>query len=75
RTIAQELRRRGPMDVSRVCAIVEQVCSALSAAHAVGLIHRDIKPSNIMLLDSMMGAGDLVKVIDFGLAKGKAGSL
>lgn len=71
RTIGQELRRRGPMDVGRVCGIVDQVCSALAVAHAVGLIHRDIKPSNIMLLDSRTGqAGDLVKVIDFGLAKG-----
>jgi serine/threonine-protein kinase len=41
-----------------------QVCSALAAAHAAGIIHRDIKPDNIMLRQDR-----LVKVLDFGLAK------
>ncbi|HEU4721143.1 MAG TPA: serine/threonine-protein kinase, partial [Gemmatimonadaceae bacterium] len=43
------------------------VCEVLAAAHAQGLVHRDIKPSNIFLhLDR---SGEVVKVIDFGIAK------
>jgi eukaryotic-like serine/threonine-protein kinase len=62
------LHRRGRMSAAEVVSIVQQVCSALSAAHAKGLIHRDVKPQNIMI----DRAGD-VRLTDFGIVKALSG--
>ncbi len=51
------------IDSKTVLEIVSQTASALSAAHAAGIIHRDIKPENIMVRPD-----GFVKVLDFGLA-------
>ena len=61
------LRQRmmsGRLSLRDALKIAIQVASALSAAHAVGIVHRDIKPENIMLRPD-----GYVKVLDFGLAK------
>jgi serine/threonine protein kinase len=47
--------------------ILEQVLSALSAAHDTGVVHRDLKPANIFLVTE--GAQTYVKILDFGLAR------
>ncbi|MGB0647299.1 MAG: protein kinase domain-containing protein [Bradymonadia bacterium] len=47
--------------------LLKDVASALSEAHAVGLVHRDLKPSNIFL--QTLGGQEVVKVIDFGISK------
>jgi serine/threonine protein kinase len=45
-----------------------QLCSALAAAHAVGVIHRDLKPSNIIIVRDAHGA-ERIKLVDFGVAQ------
>ena len=60
----RELMRREPLKLNGVLDVAAQIASALSAAHAAGIVHRDIKPDNVMLRRD-----GLVKLLDFGLAK------
>jgi eukaryotic-like serine/threonine-protein kinase len=66
------IRRIGPLGVERTLKIVIQVCSSLSEAHAKGMVHRDLKPENIIVMPGSEDE-DLVKVLDFGLAKLREG--
>jgi serine/threonine protein kinase len=63
----QSMLSEGPLDPGRAVTIMEQVASALLAAHQIGLVHRDVKPSNILVADS-----DFAYLIDFGIARGRA---
>lgn len=67
------LAARGPVSPEITVGILAQVCAAVDAAHAQGIVHRDIKPSNIILPDDK-DAGGHVKVVDFGIARLGEGS-
>ena len=54
----------GPLPPARAVGIIEQIASALQAAHEIGLVHRDVKPSNILV-----AKGDFAYLIDFGIAR------
>ena len=53
----------------RSLAILVQICDGLAAAHSVGIVHRDLKPDNIIVIEGEGGGQDLVKLLDFGVAK------
>ena len=57
-----------PMAPERVVKLLRQALESLREAHILGILHRDIKPSNLMLYERL-GEHDLLKVLDFGMAK------
>ncbi len=64
--LATVIRDRGPLPADEAVGIVEQLASALDAAHELGLVHRDVKPQNVLL------EGSHAFLCDFGLAKPSA---
>jgi eukaryotic-like serine/threonine-protein kinase len=69
RDLHQLLTDDWPLSEPRVIRIVTQVLSALADAHQAGVIHRDLKPENVMVMARRGGESDVVKVLDFGIAK------
>jgi serine/threonine-protein kinase len=58
-----------PLEPARAIALLIQACAGLQAAHELGVVHRDIKPDNLLVT-----ADGTLKVMDFGIAKHRAGA-
>jgi len=69
--LASLLRRSGPLPIKRATDLAIQACNGIQAAHAVGVIHRDLKPANLYIC-RRSDQTDLLKIVDFGIAKLKA---
>lgn len=69
-SVSQWVRARTDPEppTTRIVQILEQICAALEAVHAVGVVHRDLKPANVMLTN-LAAPQPRVKVLDFGFAK------
>jgi serine/threonine protein kinase len=61
----REILKRGSLGVGRTIFLIEQLASALDAAHARSLVHRDVKPGNVLVEEST----DHAYLTDFGVAK------
>jgi formylglycine-generating enzyme required for sulfatase activity/tRNA A-37 threonylcarbamoyl transferase component Bud32 len=66
-TLAQMVRKDGPLPVATACLYAREVAQGLQHAFERGMIHRDIKPQNLMV--GRDGKRRIVKILDFGLAK------
>ena len=70
--LAERLMRCGRLTPEETIAVLWQVSRALTKAHAQGIVHRDLKPENVFLVHD--DDRDVVKVLDFGIAKTSAGT-
>jgi serine/threonine protein kinase len=67
--LSKRIARIGPLPPGEVTAIIAQVCRALAKAHQLGVVHRDLKPDNLFLVRD--DDREIVKILDFGIAKSK----
>ena len=65
----KRLDRMGRLPAKDTAHIILQVCRALTKAHAANIVHRDLKPENVFLVRDDEEGTDVVKVVDFGIAK------
>ncbi|HEY9713636.1 MAG TPA: serine/threonine-protein kinase [Chroococcales cyanobacterium] len=66
--LSARLSFEGRLPFKTAAPILIQICDAMSYAHEQGIIHRDLRPENVFL-EEIDGKADVVKIVDFGVAK------
>jgi|GEM_PF-1193809 len=67
-SLSTSLKQLGRLDPNTTVWILDQILSALGAAHKAGVVHRDMKPGNVFLAETLDGSR-AVRLVDFGIAK------
>ncbi len=68
-TLRDTIASQAPLGAAKALAYIEPILSAMTAAHAIGIVHRDIKPENVLITTGAASISQRVKVADFGLAR------
>ncbi len=77
-SLEQRLKRVGRVDLEATLELVSALSNALEVAHAQRIVHRDLKPANVFFarpvsnqsgVFALADGGEVVKVLDFGIAK------
>jgi eukaryotic-like serine/threonine-protein kinase len=68
-SLTLRIQARGRLTPFEAAPLMIQLLEGLGAAHGAGIIHRDLKPDNVYILRTKKGAGDYVKILDFGISK------
>ncbi|MEN9581817.1 MAG: hypothetical protein RJA70_4826, partial [Pseudomonadota bacterium] len=68
------LEREGALGLDEMSPLLQQLCRAMHRAHSAGIVHRDLKPDNVFLVWDEEDRRDVVKVVDFGIAKFSEGT-
>ncbi|MCY1043099.1 protein kinase [Corallococcus sp. bb12-1] len=66
--LSEVMRAQGRLDVGTTVWMLDQMASALGAAHRAGVVHRDLKPANVFVVE-VPDAAPTLKLVDFGIAK------
>jgi serine/threonine-protein kinase len=69
-----DLTDAGPVPLPRALPIMIQISRGIARAHDLGVVHRDLKPENIFIVRRPFDGTDLVKILDFGIAKSRGDS-
>jgi serine/threonine-protein kinase len=72
-TLAQRLKRVGPLNATDTARFVTHIARAVGRAHEAGIVHRDLKPENVFIVHNE--DEEIAKVLDFGVAKVEHGAL
>ncbi len=67
--VTAKLNREGVMDALEAVRVTQQILRSLAEAHEHGIVHRDLKPDNILVTKPRGQVEQMVKVLDFGIAK------